>query len=565
MSPFKNLSVLLIRFSLSEDTNEIERLASTGVPENKIYQATINDTLTGGISLDIDVILLKLDECARFNWQQLFSFLDATVTWQVPVLVCYKSPQQSQEVSELTSSYSHIKLVSKKEGTENFKSKLNNLMNGDSVKWDEDPVELESGKNSSNRSNDANGHLVSYLSHEIKTPLSAVIGYTEELLENENLDDKTRRDLKKIYSNSYQVLHVMNSVMEFPGQFLNARVDRMETVYIDEIVREIVDWQSKESNNSKVTLRHQVDESLYEGVIGKEGSIRQILINMVNNAVDHTDEGSIEICVNPVDSKGIQQERDNADYVSLDRLSRNDESSFLEIEIKDEGKGIEPYSIETIFDHGVSDKSNGQKIAANGLSSKQGEWHHVNFGIGLSVIRQLIEQQNGFLAVNSEPGSGSKFTVILPYQVMESGGDNEKQAQVSAEDEESKELHQRIAREAEELGEEWFEAFKVAIGGLDLNQIIMLCDRNVDDRPALNEVFEAAVFKNFQYLVEVQSAFLLDDTESSAKEDKSGLNSHKSDSITAAESSIQPVGAAYQLMSGKNGSDDRIRKKLEVI
>ena len=564
MSHFKNLSVLLIRFSLSEDTNEIERLTSAGIPEGQIYQATINDTLTGGISLDIDVILLKLDECARFNWQQLYSFLDATVTWQVPVMACYKSPQQSQEVNELTSSYSHIKLVSKDEGIENFKSKLNYLMTGDSVKWDEDPIELEPRKSNSNRSNGSNGHLISYLSHEIKTPLSAVIGYTEELLENEDLDDKTRRDLKKIYSNSYQVLHVMNSVMEFPGQFLNARVDRMETVYIDEIVREIVDWQSRESDNPKVTLRHQVDESFNDGIISEEGSIRQILINLVNNALDHTDEGTIEICANPVDSKAIQQEREDADYVSLDRLSKNRESSFLEIEIEDEGKGIEPASMETIFDHGVSDKSNDQMIRTNGESGKQEELHYSNFGIGLSVIRQLIEQQNGFLAVKSKPGAGSKFTVILPYEVVSSGKDTAKEAQASAEDEESKELHQRIAREAKELGEEWFEEFKVAIGGLDLNQIIMLCDRNVDDKPALNEVFEAAVFKNFQYLVEVQSAFLLDDTEGPVKGDKSGLNSHKSYSIAAAESSIQPVGAAYQLMNRKNGSD-RIKKKLEVI
>ena len=220
--------------------------------------------------------------------------------------------------------------------------------------------------------------------------------------------------------------------------------------------------------------------------------------------------------------------------------------------------------METIFDHGVSNKSNNPEISANGASGKQGELHYSNYGIGLSVIRQLIEQQNGFLSVKSKPGAGSKFTVILPYDIVSSGEVTAKEAQSSDEDEEARELHQRIAGEAEELGEKWFEEFKVAIGGLDLNQIILLCDRNVDDKPALNEVFEAAVFKNFQYLVEIQSAFLLDDTESSGKGDKSGLSSQKSGSLGAAESKTQPIGAASQLMNRKNGSD-KIKKKLEVI
>lgn len=563
MSNYTNLSVLLIRFRLSEEADEKERLSSIGITEEQIFEATINDTLTSGIAPGIDFVLLKLDECGRFNWQQLYNFLDATFTLRVPVLVCYDKFQQYQDVSELTSSYTHTVLIANDEGMGEFDKSVKSLIDDNAVEWNGENDKKPEHDTNNDDNKDSNKHIFSYLAHEIKTPLSAVIGYTEELLEKDQLDNKTRSDLKKIYSNSYQVLHVMNSVMEFPGQFLNERIDQLETVHVDELIDEIVDWHDKELENEQVELIPRVDKELNDGIMGEEGNIRQILINLVNNAIDHTDKGKIDITADLVKYKEIDDVRENADHVSLDKLNTTSGSPLLKMEVKDEGTGIEASFLEDIFLPGVSENGDNQIISRNDESDSSSGSNSSNFGLGLSVIHQLTEQLNGFLAVNSEPGKGSNFVVILPYEVITNNSDNQEELN-SSEDESGQTLFENIHQEAKDLGDNWFEEFQEAIEGLDLNQIIMLCDRNVDDKPALTNVFEAAVFKDFQYLVEVQSAFFLEEPETSDKTNIENSKSLITGSMTDTNISILPDKEPQNTLNG-NSKDERMIKKLEAI
>ena len=228
-------------------------------------------------------------------------------------------------------------------------------------------------------SNRAKSRLLAHVSHELNTPLSAIIGYTE-IVQAEvygPVTDEQRHLLERILANARSLLDLINSLLS------QTRVEtRDETITLglldpDELVQIMHEAIGGLAESKGLVLTHAVDEDVPSVLIGDIGRLRQIIVNLTGNAVKFTDKGGIHM-----------------------RISRPDVKSWS-ISIADTGIGISPENQETIF-------------SAFTQVNESLEADSKGFGLGLSIIMQIVHNLNGSIQLNSELDKGSMFTVTLP-------------------------------------------------------------------------------------------------------------------------------------------------------
>ncbi|MGH1388070.1 ATP-binding protein [Kordia sp.] len=226
------------------------------------------------------------------------------------------------------------------------------------------------------------------VSHELRTPLYGVIGLSSILLENEDLK-KHEKDLKSLKFSANYLLTLVNDLLNINKIENKNFMDEDITFNLKTLTTRIV------SSFEYITLQHQneISITLHEEVplLLKCNSVRlsQILMNLIGNACKFTEKGKIDI--------------------AIDLLERTDDVAKLKFTIKDTGPGIEKTKLNHIFDEFAQIDSSS--------SAYQGT------GLGLPIVKKLIEQANGTIKVESELGKGSTFTftisVLISNEVLE--------------------------------------------------------------------------------------------------------------------------------------------------
>ena len=230
----------------------------------------------------------------------------------------------------------------------------------------------------------AKSEFLAVMSHEIRTPLNAVIGYSEMLQEEaEDFGNPGMvPDLQKITSAGKHLLTLINDILDFSK--IEAGMLKLNDVEFDlhETISELIKFYSGPAQEKGLRLTSSIDELVPAALLGDPDRLRQILTNLVGNAIKFTAEGEVNVAV------------------GLDNVS---ETISLRFEVKDTGIGVPLEARNRIFQaFSQADGSTTRKYGGTGL--------------GLTIVKRLVEMMNGEVGVESEPGQGSNFWFTASFQ-----------------------------------------------------------------------------------------------------------------------------------------------------
>ena len=226
--------------------------------------------------------------------------------------------------------------------------------------------------------------FISTVSHELRTPLNAIIGMSEVIL-REDLSNTIKKNLHIIHSASKGLLTIINDLLDL-SKIEAGKIEIVkENYHILSVVNDVCAMIKSRNEEKKLDLHFNISENLPSVLCGDFIRIKQVMINLANNAIKYTDEGSVTL--------------------SLAAVPLNDGAVRLIYSVEDTGQGIRKEDLPKLF------------IKYNQLNV-QANHHKEGTGLGLSIAKSIIELMGGSIGVESEFGVGSKFYFELPQEVI---------------------------------------------------------------------------------------------------------------------------------------------------
>ncbi len=234
--------------------------------------------------------------------------------------------------------------------------------------------------------NQSQGRFFSNMSHEIRTPINTILGLNELILRQEDVSEEIKRDAVNIRGAGSMLLSLVNDILDIS----KIEAGKMDIVPVDyslgDMISEIVNMMWLPTEEKGLKLFVEVDPSLPEGLYGDEVRIKQILINLLNNAVKYTSEGSVTL---HIDEEDIIDDRVRIMY-----------------SVTDTGMGIKQDALPHLFDAFLrADEEKNARIEGTGL--------------GLSIVKQLVDLMGGNITVDSVYTEGSTFMVSLWQKISD--------------------------------------------------------------------------------------------------------------------------------------------------
>lgn len=241
--------------------------------------------------------------------------------------------------------------------------------------------ELKRAKNAAEAASMAKSEFLASMSHEIRTPMNAIFGFTE-LLENQITDQQHKEYLAAITSSGKMLLSLINDILDLSK--IEAGKLELEHSDVDprSVIAEIHKSFSIKIRDKDIDFHTEIDPHVPEGLLLDEVRLRQILFNLVGNALKFTDTGYIKLALN------------------YRHTSKDSGSGDMFFSVQDTGIGIPEDQVAFIFES--FRQQAGQSSARYGGT-----------GLGLTITKRLVEMMNGEISVKSEPGKGSAFHVTL--------------------------------------------------------------------------------------------------------------------------------------------------------
>lgn len=229
----------------------------------------------------------------------------------------------------------------------------------------------------------AKTEFLTNMSHEIRTPMNAIVGMVE-LIMRENISDIVREHVYNIKSASTNLLGIINDILDI-SKVESGKIELLEDEYeFASIINDITNMAVVRIDEKDIDFLVEVDPTIPYKLFGDEIRIRQIIINLVNNAIKFTTSGYVRL---KIDSQRIKDNEVN-----------------LKISVKDTGMGIKAEDLDKLFE-----------------SFKQVDTRRnrniVGTGLGLAISKSLVELMGGEIFVESKYGQGSEFSFIVPQKV----------------------------------------------------------------------------------------------------------------------------------------------------
>lgn len=222
------------------------------------------------------------------------------------------------------------------------------------------------------------------ISHEIRTPINAVCGMSEAILQ-EDIPANVRRDIIDIQTAGRNLLSTVSNILDF-SELESGKMELAEESYnITSTITDIINMAVTLENGKQLELIVDCDANLPSNLLGDEQKLRRIVMNLIENAIKFTKEGGIILRIK----------------------SRKEEYGInLMVSIKDSGIGMKQDDLEKIF-ASFSQVNSGRNREEGGV------------GLGLAITQALVRNMGGFISVESELGNGTEFRMTIPQKVLD--------------------------------------------------------------------------------------------------------------------------------------------------
>ncbi len=239
--------------------------------------------------------------------------------------------------------------------------------------------QLEEARDEAEYHSKAKQRFLSNMSHEIRTPLQSIIGYAELIKDNHHPD---RQHIEAIYQSSSHLMQIVNEVLDY-NRIISGKFSFSNEVFnITNLLHEVMAVMRPQAESKALNLIGNYNSTDARFVSGDPFRLKQVLYNLLGNAIKFTSKGQVALSV-----KAVQQQ-DSWQYTFT---------------VTDTGKGIAQEDINRIFKE--FEQASGQSSIENRAGA----------GLGLAICKELVEQQGGNIYASSTPGKGSIFTFQLPF------------------------------------------------------------------------------------------------------------------------------------------------------
>lgn len=243
--------------------------------------------------------------------------------------------------------------------------------------------ELNVAKDQAEKANNAKTDFLSNMSHEIRTPLNAIVGFSNGLLEDNNIPEESKEDIKNIITASDNLIELVNGILDISKIEAN-KLEIINTNYnFKKLFNDLLILTKARLGEKPLELKYYYDETIPEYLYGDVSRIKQIIINLLTNSVKYTKEGYIYFKVNAIKKENIIR---------------------LIISVEDTGIGIKQENIDKLF-------TKFERLGVEKNTTTEGT------GLGLAITKKLVELMNGKIIVQSICGKGSKFTVSIDQRI----------------------------------------------------------------------------------------------------------------------------------------------------